>query len=108
MRYKIFTLLLLLVILSGCNEQKIDTATDDTMKSSIEKVKNSLPKEKQVEFENSIKILMFSQINMKNVFANAFAGKTINQDELLNDMKKLINGKTGLEVIELAKKYNVI
>ncbi len=102
MIHKIIIPLLLLVSLSGCNEPKIDTTTDETMKSSIQKVKTSLSVDKQEEFDKSIKILMFSQIDMKNIFANAVAGKSMDKDKMLNDMKKSLNGKTGLEVISLA------
>jgi len=93
----------MVVFFSGCNKPTIDTSNDEVMKTSIQKVKNSLASNKQKEFEKSIQILMFSQIDMKNIFANAFAGKTINNNQLLNDMKKSINGKTGLEVIAIAK-----
>jgi len=102
MLYKIITLLSLLVFITGCSDPKIDTTNEETIKSSIQKVRDSLSADKKEEFDKSIKILMFSQIDMKNIFANAFAGKTVDKDQLANDMKKSINGKTGLEVIALA------
>jgi len=107
MIHKVILSIFLLVSLSGCNEPTIDTSTEETMKSSIQKVKESLPANKQEEFDKSIKTLMFSQIDMKNIFANAFAGQAMDKDKMLNDMKKSLSGKTGLEVIELAKNLKV-
>ncbi len=82
---------------------KIDTTTDETMKTSIQKVKDSLKANQQKEFEEAIKLIMFSQIDMRAIFANAMAGKQMDQEKLQNDMKKSLHGKTGLEVIALAK-----
>lgn len=107
MIHKVILSIFLLVSLSGCNEPTIDTTTEETMRSSIQKVKESLALNKQEEFDKSIKVLMFSQIDMKNIFANAFAGKAMDKDKMLNDMKKSLSGKTGLEVIELAKNLKV-
>lgn len=102
---KISILLLLLISLGGCTEAKIDTSTKEKMKDSIQSVKSSLPIEKQKEFETSIKILMFSRLDMKSILANTIKGNPIDKDNSLNNIKELLNGKTGLEVIALSQEF---
>jgi len=102
MRYIFLSLIFLFLI--GCSDPVIDTSSDATMKSSIAKVKEALPTEKRTEFDKAIKYLLFSQIDMKSIFRNAFEGKQVDQQDIQEDMKKVINGKTGLQVIEEAKK----
>lgn len=105
MKLKSLVLIFILIFFSGFifGKPKIDTTTDETMKTSIQKVKESLKADQQKEFEEAIKLIMFSQIDMRAIFANAMAGKQMDQEKLQNDMKKSLHGKTGLEVIALAK-----
>ena len=100
---KMVLLLMLVFLTSAYSVPTIDGSTDDSMKHSIQKVKKSLPINKQSEFDDSIKILMFKNFDMKTMFANAFAGKALDKDKLANDIKKTLDGKTGLEVIAEAK-----
>ena len=61
---KVKTLLIAILSLSillGCSSPKIDTSSDETMKASIEKVRQSLPKEKKEQFDEALKILAFNQ-----------------------------------------------
>lgn len=84
-------------------DPKIDTTTDEKMKESIQKVEKSLKEDQKKEFQESVKFLMFSNLDMKSLFANALAGKKVDQEQLANDMKKSLHGLTGEEVIALAK-----
>lgn len=88
------------MFLTGCNDPKIDTTSEETTKTSIQKVKESLKPEKQKEFEDSLKILMFSKINFKDILArgqNAVGG-------FQEDVKVLLNGKTAEQVISEANR----
>lgn len=76
--YKIIILSSLLLFITGCSDAKIDTTTEETTKSSIQKVKDSLSADNKEEFDKSI-----------DIFISDY-------------MKKFIHGKTGLEVISLA------
>jgi len=102
MRYVLLSLLLLFLV--GCTEPVIDTSSDAAMKNSIAKVEESLPDDKKAEFKEAIKYMLFSQLDMKSIFANAFSGIQVDKDKLQADMKKAVDGKTGLQVIEEARK----
>lgn len=99
------TLLLLLlsvtlITLSGCSDPKIDTSSDESMKASIEKVRQSLPQEKKKVFDEAIQVLAMSQLNLKDLFTQGAAG--VSNTEI--KMKESISGKTGSEVIAEAER----
>ena len=99
---KVKTLLIAILSLSillGCSSPKIDTSSDETMKASIEKVRQSLPKEKKEQFDEALKILAFNQIDFKNILSAA-AGFGTTEAKI----KEVLNGKTGNEVIAEAEK----
>lgn len=104
-KFKPLVLIFIILFFSGFTfgAPKINTTTDEIMKKSIQKVKDSLKEDQQKEFEEAIKLIIFSQIDMRAIFANAMAGKQVDQEKLQSDMKKSLHGKTGLEVIALAK-----
>lgn len=91
----IFTLLFI-----GCGAPKIDTTSNETMKTSIQKVKESLPTDKQKEFEDASKIVVFSQMNIKEIFLQG----PLAVNNLEGNVKTLLHNKTGEEVIIEAKK----
>lgn len=84
----------------GCSDPKIDASTDETMKASSQKVRESLPESKRAEFDEALKLLAFSQIDMKDLFAEGMVGA----GNLENKMRSTVNGKTADEVISEANK----
>ena len=59
-------ILIVLTILVGCRDLKIDASSDKSMKTSVEKIRKSLSEPKQKEFDEAMQILAFSQIEMKD------------------------------------------
>jgi len=108
-KFRPLVLIFVIIFFSGFTfgTPKINTTTNETMKESIQKVIDSLKKEEQKEFKAAVEFIMFSQMDMKAVFANAMAGKQVDKDKLKSDMKKTLHGKTGLEVIALAKENRI-
>lgn len=92
--------ILSLTILIGCSSPKIGTSSDESMKASIEKVRQSLPKEKKEQFDEALKIIAFDQINLKDIFSTGAEGIGITEAK----MKEALNGKTGNDVIAEAEK----
>ncbi len=88
------------LLLIGCSEAKIDTSSDESMKASIEKVRKSLPEDKRGTFDEALKVLAFSQINLKDIFAQGASGVGDTQAKV----KESLNGKTGIEVIAEAER----
>lgn len=87
------------LIFIGCSNPKIDTSTDEKMKTSIEKVRQSLPKEKKEQFDEALKILAFNQVDFKDIFSG-----TVGIGTTEAKMKEALNGKTGNEVIAEVEK----
>lgn len=91
-------LFLMFIVLMGCGKPTIDTSSDEKMKTSIEKVKQSLPSERQKEFEEALQVISFSKIDMSSIFTQG--EKAV--EGLESKVKKALHGKTGLQVIEEA------
>ena len=100
MNKKLILISVLVLFLSGCSDPKIDASTDESIKVSIEKVRQSLPDDKRAEFDDALKILAFSQISLKGLFADGATGVSSAKGK----MKDVLNGKTGEEVIAEAER----
>lgn len=94
----LFKATILVLLLSGCGENKIDSSTNETLKSSIEEVKSPLSDEKKKEFEEAIQLLVFSGVT--NIFELASA----DTNALQRKFRDSINGKTADEIIQEAQK----
>ena len=93
-------LIILMFLISGCSDPKIDASSDESMKESIQQIRKSLSDDKKEKFDDALKILAFSQINLKSIFAEGAAG--VGTTEL--KMKEALNGKTGDEIISEAQR----
>jgi len=78
------------IFLSGCADPKIDTSTEDIQKKSIEKVRSTLSEQKRTEFDDALKIILFSGMNLFNAKETEYNMKNAIQS---------LHGKTGNEVI---------
>ncbi|MEQ9867444.1 DUF6694 family lipoprotein [Pectobacterium aroidearum] len=96
---RILGISLIVLSLVGCNEPKIDASTNDSMKASISKVRESLPESKRSQFDEALKVAVFSQINFKELMQ---AGMTNNSSVIEEKMKQSLNGKTGEQIISYA------
>lgn len=92
MKNIIVILSLLSLLLIGCSEKRIDSTSDESMKSSIETIKESLTEEKKVEFEDAIKAISVAEIG--NIFEAA-----ANKEGIQRKIKDKLNGKTADEII---------
>lgn len=103
-RIKILTIAVLMIsALSGCDkilpEPTIDTSTDELMKQTSQEVRASLPEADRPKFDEAIKLLAFSQIDMKDIFAAGAA----NTGSVESKMKDSLHGKTAQQVIAEAE-----
>lgn len=89
-------LLLIMAVLPGCTESKLDTSTDETLKSSMEVMRNSLSPEKKAEFESAVQTITYSGLGkaIGNTAGNPAGFKT----SLLEEF----NGKTANQIISQA------
>ena len=97
---KIASVLLLSTALMGCSEATIDTTTEESMQSSIEKVRSSLSEDDKEKFDDALKIVAFSQVDLSDLFLDSQS----NSDVTKNKMENSLNGKTASEVIDEANR----
>lgn len=97
---KILGVLIMITILTGCSDPSIDASSDDAMKASVEKVRESLPETKRKDFDEAIQVIAFSQIDMKDLFAEGAAGV----GNLKGKVRESLDGKTGEQVIAQAER----
>jgi len=97
----------LAVLLFGCEkiipEPTIDTSTDESMKQTSQEVRESLPESERAKFDEAIKLLAFSQINMKDIFTKGAVGT----GTLENKMKESLHGKTAQQLIAEADRIKL-
>lgn len=98
----VFTFLLI-----GCDkiipEPTLDASTNESMKLSSKKVRDSLPEVDRDKFDDALKILAFSQINMKSIFFEGIAGAK----ETLKVVKDSFNGKTAKQIMAEADRIRI-
>ncbi|MDM8536925.1 hypothetical protein QUF70_09250, partial [Desulfobacterales bacterium HSG17] len=80
-------ILLSMLLMFGCGESKIDTSTDEAMRSSIEKVRESLPADMRKHFNEAMLTVAIGD------------NSNIEPSDINERMKAKLNGKTGLEII---------
>lgn len=97
MRRTITLLILITSLLASCSNPRIDTSSKDSMKSSMEKVRQSLPEDKREEFGRALQIIVFSQ--MKDIYTSQMPFPL----DSTQKFEELVNGKTGLEIIASAE-----
>lgn len=100
MNYKRLAVISFLALsLAACGKPTIDTSSDESMKTSIEKVRDSLSDEKKQKFDEALRIVAFSNIELKDIFAGGAAAA----GSMESKMKETLQGKSGEEVIALAE-----
>lgn len=94
-------LLPLLFLLGGCADPTIDASSDEAMKESVKEVRESLPEERQQEFDKAVQELVVANISLQDIMAQ---GANPNVEALATRAKQALGGKTGEEVIAEAAK----
>lgn len=99
----IVSLLLVSLFFNSCSTPKVDTSSDERMKESIQEIMQSLNEDEKKEFKKSLEYLTLSNLNTNDLFKNALIGKEFNIEQTKDNIKKLIDGLTGIEIMTLAK-----
>jgi hypothetical protein len=97
---KKLTIFIAVVAILACAASKVDTSTNESMKKSIERVRESLPEEKRVDFDNAIRDLALADLNFQEIMAQG----SPSADILTSKMKQRLNGKTGQQILSDAAK----
>lgn len=90
---------LLIVLFTGCIDNKVDASSDKALKRSIEDIRKSLPSDKLKEFNEALTIVMFKDFD----FRNTFLKQDILVDLELSKAKANLANKTADEIIAESK-----
>lgn len=89
-RLAIVVLALTINFITGCGTDEIDGTSDESLRESIEDVKNSLPQEKRQEFEKAITTIAFDGVPLLQIAADTDGAK--------RRMKDRLNGMTADQI----------
>lgn len=96
-----------LMTLTACDPPKIDTSSDESVKTSIAKIKDSLDAEKKEKLEDALSVVAMAGMDeaFKDAAKGGLAGlANIDPDKVYSAAMKTLNGKTADEVIAYADK----
>ncbi len=91
--------ILCLTIAAACSSPRIDTSSDEAMKESVARVRESLAQEQRARFDTALQIIVFKDVSLGSLFTEAAAPGA---SGIVSSFKGLLNGKTGAEVIAAA------
>lgn len=108
-------ILILITILAGCSDPKIDASSDESMRASVAKVRKSLSDQKQKEFDEAMQqIIAFNMLDMEDVFKQGVTGANDMEGvfkqsatgflKLEGKIRQSLNGKTAKQVIAEAER----
>lgn len=92
------TTFVLMLLLAACSKPTIDATSDESLKASVAKVRESLPESKRTEFDAAMQTLVMSQLNFGDVIAGKQSG-----ENMVTRMRAVVNGKNAAEVIDASK-----
>ncbi|MBD2797553.1 hypothetical protein ID856_13545 [Xenorhabdus sp. 18] len=104
---KLLMICLLGFALAGCdNRLKIDGTNEIAVKTSIERIRDTLPEDKKLQFDDSLNIAMINSINFDDLFKDNQNGNIQHGDiqKLEQKFFQSLHGKTADQVIEEAEK----
>ncbi|PHM31050.1 DUF6694 family lipoprotein [Xenorhabdus innexi] len=104
---KLLVICLLGFTLTGCDKQlKIDGTNEIAVKTSIEKIRDTLPEDKKLKFDDALNIVMIHSIDFDELFKNNQHGniKFEAMESLEKNFYQSLNGKTADQIINEAEK----
>jgi hypothetical protein len=99
---KVVVLVVAALMLSGCGEPKLDGSSEDAMKTSLQKVSESLSADKRAQFESDLKLVLLSGLDFKAVLRGEKSTSDTTK-ALLADL----NGKTAEQVAAAATSIRI-
>jgi hypothetical protein len=89
----------ILFIPAACGCPKIDTSSDEALKASIQKVRESLSEDRRTIFDEALQIIAFNDLNSKPSFLTGPCAINLTEPRI----RRVIQGKTGEEIIQQAE-----
>ncbi len=85
------------LLVTGC-EPTIDASSEESVKTSIKQVKESLPEDRQKEFQDAVATVAFSDADMGAMMAGLQDGES-----LIDAAKTKLDGKSADEIFAMAE-----
>lgn len=98
-RFCLILLASLSTLMVGCSDPTIDASTDESLKQSAERVRDSLEGENQKEFEEALQTILMSQATQALV-ASAFGAAA---GDPMAQGRRTVDGKTAEQIIADAR-----
>ncbi|MBD2811272.1 hypothetical protein ID853_10355 [Xenorhabdus sp. Vera] len=96
--------------LTGCdNQPKIDGSNEIAVKTSIEKIRDTLSEDKKLKFDDSLNITMINSIDFDELFKNDKSGNIHHSDieNLEQKFYRSLHGKSADQIIAEAEELTV-
>ena len=91
------TPIIALAALAACAPPKIDSSSDESFESSMEKVRASLPEDRRGEFDAAVLAVAFHE--MTGGSGNIFELANVPEDQIAQRARGKFDGMTAMEVI---------
>lgn len=88
--------IVLIGLLAGC-QPKLDGSSNEAMVASTAKLKESLSPDEVEKFEDSLKLIALSELNLKGILSGEFA-----ESDFATKVQKKLDGKGYSEVVAMA------
>jgi hypothetical protein len=82
-------------------EPTLDGSSEDALAQSVEVVRSSLPEDRRAQLDTALLVVGMSGLDLGDLFGQAMAG-TLSADQVVDDVRARLNGRTAEEVIALA------
>lgn len=92
-------MILILALLVGCGQPRVDTSTDEAMEASLKEVRESLPENQRAEFDSALQTLAMSRVDFAELLST---GKAPDAEAAARDLKSTLHGKTAGEIVAAA------
>src|ERR1700747_2789728 len=99
MKRRLSAVLVIALLSVGCGKPRIDASSSESLKRSLQKVRDSLPARRRAEFDGALGKIYSSQVSF-DTLARGFAGITA----IGANVQLALDGKTADEIIVYAEK----
>ncbi|MCL2474156.1 MAG: hypothetical protein FWF23_04580 [Alphaproteobacteria bacterium] len=94
---KIVMMLVVGLLVCACSEPKIDATNEDTMRSSLEKVQQSLSPEQKAQFDEAFAGILSAAAGKQ--LLKVFSEEAPSREDMYAEIKKGVDKKTAKQII---------
>jgi len=93
------TLIVIFLAITACQPApRVDTSSEEALKASLDRVRESLSEDQRVRFDEAVNMLTFRERDLKEALIRGLTGRSGTEEDAMNPL----HGKTGKEIIDEA------